>query len=45
MEPEKWDQAAKAHGTVANLLGMRNFTAEGSHPSAADVIVQNMFKV
>lgn len=44
MEPEKWDQVAKAHGTVANLLGMRNFNAEGSPPAAADVIVPNVFK-
>jgi len=43
MEPEKWGEAAKLKGTVANLLGMRNFSAEGNPPTALDVIVPNVF--
>lgn len=44
LEPEKWDKVAKASGTVANLLGMRNFNAEGDPPSASDVTVENVFQ-
>ena len=43
MEPEKWGEAAKSKGTVANLLGMRNSSAEGAPPTALDVIVPNVF--
>jgi chromosome partitioning protein len=44
MEPEKWDKTAKSKGTVANLLGTRNFSAEGSPPTALDVVVTEVFK-
>jgi len=43
IEPEKWGEVSKKNGTVANLLGMRNFSAEGSSPSAKDVIVPGVF--
>ncbi len=44
MEPEKWGELSKKSGTVANLLGMRNFSAEDKLPSAKDVIAPNVFK-
>jgi chromosome partitioning protein len=44
MEPEKWGEVSKKSGTVANLLGMRNFSAEGVVPRAKDVIVPNVFR-
>jgi chromosome partitioning protein len=43
IEPEKWGEVAKANGTVANLLGMRNFNAEGGSVHARDVIVGGVF--
>jgi len=43
IEPEKWGEVSKKSGTVANLLGMRNFSAEGAVPTAKDVIVPNVF--
>lgn len=44
IEPEKWGELSKKNGTVANLLGMRNFSAEGAAPAAKDVIVSEVFK-
>jgi chromosome partitioning protein len=44
IEPEKWGEVAKTKGTVANLLGMRNFSAEGKPTTAQDVIVADVFK-
>jgi chromosome partitioning protein len=44
MEPEKWGEVSRKSGTVANLLGMRNFSAEGTAPTAKDVIVSEVFK-
>jgi len=44
MEPEKWGELSKKNGTVANLLGMRNFNAEDKLPTAKDVIAPNVFK-
>jgi chromosome partitioning protein len=43
IEPEKWGDVAKKSGTVANLLGMRNFSAEGAAPTANDVTVSGVF--
>jgi chromosome partitioning protein len=43
IEPEKWGDVSKKSGTVANLLGMRNFNAEGTAPPAKDVIVAGVF--
>jgi chromosome partitioning protein len=43
IEPEKWGEVSKKSGTVANLLGMRNFSAEAAAPTAKDVIVPNVF--
>src|SRR5262249_25731882 len=33
MEPEKWGDISKKNGTVANLLGMRSFSAEDKVPA------------
>jgi len=41
--PEAWEAHAKANGTVANLLGMRQHaSAEGKEVSPAKVIIQNV---
>lgn len=42
---EDWQAHAKAHGTVAELLGVRNHTsAEGKKVEAADTIISDVFK-
>ncbi|MET4608522.1 chromosome partitioning protein [Bradyrhizobium sp. JR4.1] len=40
-----WEKHATAHGTVANLLGVRQHTsAEGKLKTAQDVIIKSVFK-
>lgn len=42
---ESWQKHAKDHGTVANLLGVRQHTsAEGRKVSASDVLMKRVFK-
>lgn len=42
---EKWEEHAKKHGTVANLLGVRSHTnATGKEKTATDVIMKSVFK-
>ncbi len=44
IEPQEWGQHAKQHGTIANLLGVRSFTAETKSVDAQAVIRKNVFK-
>jgi chromosome partitioning protein len=45
MSVEAWQEHAAKHGTVANLLGVRQHTtAEGKEKSAEDVLVRNVFE-
>lgn len=42
---DAWEKHAADHGTVANLLGVRNHaSAEGADPDVADIIVPEVFE-